>query len=327
MMYALRPLAVASALMIAACGEPLATGGYRPAFITIKGTIASSTVTALPANVRIALLWQNDQTGMSYSAQDVAVRAEFPVGFSLDVTDVPKSQVVHALRPDTAAAAGLDPEMRWALGTLVVYADDDSNQQLDIVDPGIPSHDRILGAATDLDIFYLAAGKPASSDWIGLLPIAAGFSLTREPPHRDPKPGECGRFTAQGHFTQLCSSMSDSLPLTIASGQAVTITLSDDPLLARYACRTFWGPLDYADWDKPSSGDLCDGGGCTYCQGYQCPLDLPPAGVTPTCAPDGTSYVYKTCVDDAVLCGTRFCHFGHGERAIADPPPAGWPCP
>src|SRR4051812_44991519 len=115
MMYALRPLAVASLVLAAsACGDPLATGGYRPAFITIQGTIASSSVTSLPKNVRVALLWQNDQTGMNYAAQDEEVSAEFPVGFTLAVTDVPKPQVVHALRPDFAAAAGLDPDLRWA---------------------------------------------------------------------------------------------------------------------------------------------------------------------------------------------------------------------
>src|SRR5438132_8080493 len=211
MMYALRPLAVASLMLAAACGDPLATGGYRPAFIKIKGTISSSNVAVLPANVAVALLWQTDRTGMNYTAQQVTVNAEFPAIFTLEVNEAPKPQAVHSVPPG-AMVEGVDPEMRWAPGTLVVYADDDNSGDLDIVAPGISSHDRILGAATDLDIFYLAAGKPAPAKFIGVFPIAPGFSLAREPPRRDPKPGECGGFTAQDHWTELCSAMSDSLP-------------------------------------------------------------------------------------------------------------------
>ncbi|MDB4968726.1 MAG: hypothetical protein JWN44_4415, partial [Myxococcales bacterium] len=137
----------------------------------------------------------------------------------------------------------------------------------------------------------------------------------------------CGSFTADGHFTRLCSKQTDALPAALDAANPVELTLSDDPLLERFACNQFWGPLEYADWARGSATDICDGGACRYCQGYQCPLDVPPAGVVPRCSPDGASYVYKTCVDDAALCDTRFCHFGHGERAIADPAPAGWPCP
>src|SRR5207244_943191 len=144
----------------------------------------------------------------------------------------------------TGGVFGLDAEMRWALGTLVVYADDDNSGDLDIVSPGISSHDRILGAATDLDIFYLAAGRPAKATAIGLFPIAPGFSLAREPPRRDPEPGECGGFDAQGHWTDLCSTMSDAQPVAISSGEAVSLALSDDPLLGRFACRPVWGPFD-----------------------------------------------------------------------------------
>src|SRR5437870_13327222 len=126
MMYALRPLAVASLMLAGACGDPLATGGFRPAFIKIKGTISSSSVAVLPANVAVALLWQNDQSGMNYTAQHVTVNAEFPASFTLEVNEAPKPQVIHSLPPDpnaTGGVFGLDAEMRWALGTLVVYAD------------------------------------------------------------------------------------------------------------------------------------------------------------------------------------------------------------
>jgi hypothetical protein len=328
MMYALRPLAVASLLALAACGEPLATGDYKPPYFIIHGTITGSSV-ATPPNVRIALLWQNDQNpGVNYAAQDVDVAASFPVSFEVKVTEAPTAGVIHALKPDTAVLAGLDPNMRWAFASLVAYADDNSNGELDVVPPGDSPPDRILGATSDLDIIYLSAGQPAPAEWIGLLPVSPGFSLVREPPRRMPNPGECGWFTPQGHFTDRCSAKSDALPTPIDPSSVVELTLTGDPALAHFACNAYWGPFEYADWLNSDATETCDGGVCKYCRGYQCPPDLPPARVEYfQCSADNTSYVYKTCVTDAALCDTRFCHFGHGERAAADPPPANWPCP
>jgi hypothetical protein len=163
---------------------------------------------------------------------------------------------------------------------------------------------------------------------IGIFPTTPGFSLVREAPRRMPDPGECGRFTAQGHVTDLCSAMEIGLPTALDATSPIALSLTGEASLAGFACSTFWGALEYPDWWLANAGDICDGGACKFCRGYQCPPDLPPARVDYfRCSADNTSYVYKTCVSDAALCDTRFCHFGHGERAAADPPPANWPCP
>ncbi len=311
---------------VAAC-DPLATGSFRPPYVTIAGSIDGSSAAATPSDVRVALLWQNDHTGDSnFAVQLAEVLAQFPAAFTVDITALPPADVIDSLPPDSSATAtGLDPSMRWSVGTLVVYADD-GDQKLTIVganDP--PSPDRVLAATTDLDLFWLLAGRPAPADLLGLLPVSAGFSLVHEPPQRDPLPGECGYFTAQGHFSDLCGPTAQPEPIDLPSFTE-HLTLADDPRLQGFTCSTFWGALEYPDYLLDPT-NVCDGGACKFCRGYQCPPDLPPPGVTPVCAPDKLSYVYKSCVDDAALCGTRVCHYGHGERMAADPAPPDWPCP
>jgi hypothetical protein len=310
----------------------LATGTFEPPFITINGVIDGSTATVTPRDVRVALLWQNDQTpGMNYADQLVDVLAQFPADFSVHVTARPQARVIDSLPPAQLLAIGVDPALRWSVATIIVYADD-GDGMLNIVGPNDPpSPDRVLAAATDFDLWSLSAGKPASSDFIGIFPIATGFSAVAEPPPHEPQPGECGRFTAQGHFTDLCP-VATSQPQPLDPSSFVEhLTLTDDPQarLQGYACNAYWGPLEYPDWLQAGLDDVCDGGACKFCRGFQCPLDLPGPGDPTQCSvgDGGLSYVYKHCTDDPSLCGTRFCHYGHGERQATDPPPSGWPCP
>ncbi|MCU1281649.1 MAG: hypothetical protein JWM53_5195 [bacterium] len=312
----------------AAC-DPLATGSFRPPYVTINGTIDQSPMNPAPipdgSTIRVALLWQNDQApGSNYAEQLVDVTAHFPTRFSVDVAAQPRPEAIDSVPPVSAAQLQLDPTIRWATATIVVYADD-GDGRFTTVQSGT-SNDRVLGFTRDLDLFFLAAGKPAPADLIGLFPIAAGWSLVRVPPPRDPKPGECGKFTPQGHYSDLCPNV-DVLP-TAADPATLDeqLQLVDDSDLQRFTCASFWGANDYPDWIRAAASEICDGGVCPFCRGYQCPLDLPGAGDLLSCSDDKLSYVYKHCVDDPTLCGTRFCHFGHGERLVADPPPAGWPC-
>ena len=312
---------------VAAC-DPLATSNFRPPFVTIKGTISQSPtmpVVAAGSTIRVALLWQNDQSpGSNYSEQLVDVTAIFPAQFSVDLASRPKTEVIDSVPANAVGALPIDPNMRWATATLVVYADD-GDGLLNIVPSGT-SNDRVLAATSDLDLFLLAAGKPAPADLIGIFPVTTGFSLVRNPPPRDPLPGECGHFDSIGHYTDLCPNV-DAVPTPVDPATLdEQLQLVDDEHLQHYTCASFWGANEYPDWDNASATDICDGGACRFCRGYQCPLDLPGAGDVPTCSSDKLSYVYKHCVDDPTLCGTRFCHFGHGERLAADPPPAGWPC-
>ena len=317
-------LALSLVAATAAC-DRLATGSFKPPFVTIAGVIDGSTATAMPKDVHIAILWENDATpGSNYAVQPIDVLAQFPAAFRVPIVDRPDATVVNTLPAARAIDLGLDPAMSWAVGTLIVFADGNHDGLLNMTDAGLPpSPDRVLAA--DLDIFYLGSGRPAPSDFVDIFPITTGFSLVREAPQLDPQPGDCGHFDAQGHFQDLCQPTIGSIPVDV-DNYTEHMTLADDSRLDGFTCTSYWGPLEYPDFYLDPT-NVCDGGACKFCRGYQCPLDLPPAGAPVTCSTDGLSYVYKTCVDDAELCGTRFCHFGHGERQAADPPPAGWPCP
>ena len=322
-----RALLVYLACAAAAC-DPIATGSFKPAFVTIDGTIEGSTATVTPRDVRVALLWQNDQTpGMNYADELVDVLSIFPADFRVPLTDRPKAQVVDSLPPVTASGLGVDPAMRWSVATLVFYQDD-GDGKLDVVGPNDPpSPDRVLAAATDFDVWSLSAGRPAPPAFIGIFPVATGFSLVAEPPQRDPKPGECGRFTAQGHFSDLCGPMLVGDPqLLDATSFEEHLTLTDDVRLGNFTCNSYFGPLEYPDFLLDPL-NVCDGGACPYCRGFQCPLDLPQPGDPVTCSMDNLSYVYKRCHDEPSLCNTTICHFGHGELQAGDPIPPGWPCP
>lgn len=325
MKYAL-PRMVAACLALASAGcDSLATGAYRPSYFTIAGGFDTTLTT--PSDVRLAILWFDDHsTRTNFAEQPVEVQTGVTT-FKIQLTELPPPSVLHSLPPDQATQFGLDPAMRWADGTIVAYVDGDGDGRLDVAATTGASPDRIVGAASDLDVLYLASGQPAPPELIGLFPVTPGFSLVREPPPPSlPTPGQCGRFTQQGHFSDLCQPLAPSLPTALTPAEAITLTLVDDAD-QRYACASFWGPLEYPDWLRAAPDQICDGGACPFCRGYQCPLELPMAGDAVACAPDGLSYTFKRCMSDAALCDTTFCHFGHGERLAADPAPAGWPCP
>src|SRR5438270_6847060 len=123
--------ALGVALACAAC-DPLATGSFEPPFLTIHGVIDGATPsTVTPRNVRVALLWQNDQSaGQNYADQLVDVLTQFPAAFSVQLRARPKPPVIDSLPSATALSLGVDPALRWSVGTLVVY-EDDGNGVLD----------------------------------------------------------------------------------------------------------------------------------------------------------------------------------------------------
>lgn len=314
----------------AGCGQPLAKGDFRPPYVTLSGSIVASQL-AQPADVRVALLWLNEKRNVAGSSQQaVSVSAQFPVRFDIGIDALPPLEVVHAFPAGSVSpSAGVDPALRWAVGTLVVYVDGNSNGKLDVVGPtDAPSPDRVVAATDGYAILDLVSGRPAPLEFADLFPAAPGFSLVALPHRRDPTWGECDRFDAHGHFSDLCRVQTDGSPqLLDVAATNIELTLADDALLQRYACNAFWGPLEYADFDLPGSRS-CDGGSCPFCRGYQCPLDLPRlASTVVSCRPDGDAYLFKECQSDAALCGTRVCHFGHGLVQAGDPRPPGWPCP
>jgi hypothetical protein len=321
------------ALGLAACADPVARGDFEPPYLTITGTLTTSVATT--DDVHVALIWFNTApaVGVVQVAEDVRVDATFPAGFTIPITALPPPAALGnfaGLDPAPWIAAGVDPTLTWAIGVIAVYEDNNGNGRLDIEPPSQASPDRVIGWARGVGLFYLAQGRPAPASDVDILPTAPAFSLAYAE-RLDPAPGDCSGDDIGGHWDAPCAPLRTNERLLGAS-EPITIAITDDDNVAHYTCSSFWGAGEFPDWyssvrdTEPSIAALCSGPGCD-CDGYQCPLDLPPVGVPVTCNDDGTAYVYKDCADDADLCGTRFCHFGHGERDAGSPVPKKWPCP
>jgi hypothetical protein len=323
-----------TALLVAAC-DAAAPPNYNPTLLTIHGRITTSAIETTP-QVRVALVWLSVQPGQGafQYAQDVGVQSQFPAGFLIDVTTLPPDATIDKFFPEQRQSVmqqGMDPDMQWAQGALLVYEDGNGNGTLDVAPPGQVSPDRVVGTAQGVTVWFLAQGRPAPERFRGRFPIGPGFTITRDPTLHDPAPGDCSTQDDMGIYDWPCTQDYNTDGADIPTDQPIDIALSGDPALAGYSCQTFWSLADWPDWasdwnaSSPLASQICRGDGCD-CRGYGCPLDLPPAGTQVSCNADGTAYVWKACVADAALCGTRFCHYGHGERAAGAPPPADWPC-
>jgi hypothetical protein len=114
-----------------------------------------------------------------------------------------------------------------------------------------------------------------------------------------------------------------------------TITVSSDPRLQAYACSGYWGtssektdewPDDTPGWNAPELRRQI----CPTCECKEnCGLDLPTPGrklaTKLRCDATKRAYYWKDCVSDPMLCGTVFCHYGHGELKEGEPVPPDWP--
>jgi hypothetical protein len=283
--------ALVSFTLIAGCGGA-AGRDYTPPFVSLNGVVTSSDV-ATPSQVRVALTWKHkDPEGnLVRSAQELAVAAQFPVRFRLDITSLPPAD---ALNQRKISDGQYDPNWRYATGTLVVYEDVDGNGVLDLVSTdAVTTIDRILGAPEHLSVFY-TEGSNVRRGGSGPQP---GFNLRREPPLVDPQPGD-----PQCSARQLGGQ--EYLPLSME----IPVALTAAPELSREMCAVM----------EPSPG------GCSppTCQ----PLPVP-SGAQLTCSADGTAFVYKVCPTPRGLCGSSSCSYGCATRAPSDPIPPDWPCP
>ncbi len=282
---------LAAAGLIAGCGSA-AGPDYAPVFLSLNGVISSSEI-AVPSQVRVALIWKHkDPDGnLVRSAQELAVASQFPVRFRLEITSLPP---LEALNQRDLGGGQLDPNWRYATGTLVVYEDVDGNGVLDLVRTDAETTaDRILGAPEHLSVFYtegsnVRAGGPGSQP---------GFNLRREPPLIDPAPGDA-KCTARAQGAQEYLPLSTEIPVALTAA----------PELSREMCAVM-------DPSPP---------GCSppSCQ----PLPVP-AGAQVTCSADGTAFVYKICPAGPGLCTSTACRYGCATRRPGDPIPPDWPCP
>lgn len=332
-----QPLAVTVAGLVSfwasGCGDPLASGDYAPPYVTLAGNVTGQPPSSA---TKMVVLWRNDfRDSLSFAGQLGVYHADLGT-FTLGLNALPPAPAVNGTSAVILGGSDLDPKMRFAFATLLVFEDGNGNGQLDLVDSAAErSPDRVLGVSSGADLFLLLQGRPAAAaEWLDLFPTTSGFSLVQPAAQLDPTFGQCGFYDSRGrHETVPCQPLPDPahpaqlLPLT----QPITIDLPSDEAaqnaLQGYACRNFWGAQEYADLRLLPLSQICnDPTICSYCTGEDCPLDVPPAGATVSCNADGTEYVYKTCTPDPTRCNTTFCHYGHGERLATDPPPVGWPC-
>jgi hypothetical protein len=347
-------LALAFSLGLAACGSGgngdvgsgVEQGNYKPTLGTLEGQVRLGANVNVPdAPIRVALLWTSNFTQSlggfpEVVAQELGLSSTFPTNFRIDLTQPPPASttitVGDYLDADTIKTLGVDPKLTYAQGHLIVYADTNNNGKLDLTESvTTPSPDTVIGSADDYAIYYVTAGKagPATSSFgasnVGLFPIASGLSVVSGMTNTDPAPGDCDYLDDNGVVNLFACLNGPAGPTAVAAGASIPITLSNDPSLQNFACVTYPGSGDWSDV-LANPALYCDStsyvAGCS-CQGTDCPLDLPPAGVKATCSDDNTSYVYKACKTDAQYCGAEVCHFGTGAIAPGATPPSGWPCP
>lgn len=162
-----------TALALAGCGGNLAGPDYQaPPLATLKGQITNAQGLTTTQSVRAALVWRTptaQATGGFLLAQDVAVSASFPSSFTLALSALPPAAALESRGTSSVAQ-----------GVLLVYADGNNNQTLDLptrTDQAWP--DLILGAEESLTITYVE-GPPVPADPVTSSPaLPQGFSQSR----------------------------------------------------------------------------------------------------------------------------------------------------
>jgi hypothetical protein len=296
---------LAVAFVLAGCGEAAAPS-YSPPFTTLYGRITSSSIPT-PAEVRVALVWKHrdPQGNILRAAQELAVHADFPVNFRLDITTLPPDEAMNVGR---TANGTPNPSMRYATGTVVVYEDTDGNGRLDLAPIDAPAMgDRVLGTPQGISVLYLEAGAATAS---GAHP---GFNLRREAVLADPAPG-----------ANPCQPSVVTPQAFLPSSTPLDISLTGSPELSREVCQFTPAPPaadagcvgDAASLATPVQGDA----GCSA------PASVPQGAVV-TCSSDKRAFEYKSCFLPSSFCGASSCLYGCGQLAGGEPAPSGWPCP
>lgn len=276
-------LVVVSALV--GCGDGRAGPDYEVPFATLRGTISSSTVQT-PAEVRAALLWHKNGSGDPSVAQEVRVRAQFPVGFELHVLSLPPEEAMGPAYGQIRIGPDGMPVpiggIRESLGEIVVYEDSNGNGKLDVIPLDGPGSerfaDRILGHGDHFVRYY--EGTPTES-----------------------LPGYTPGFQLAGYYS--IPGPNGDLPAVrpVPFSTQISIALTGDPWLSPLHLCPFEGTLGYC-----------------YLAG-QCVV---PPGREFVCNDNGMPRRYLGCHESATICGAQVCSLV-GEPPQGSPPPEGWP--
>jgi len=237
------------------CGQA-AGPHFNPPFATLFGVITSSSVPT-PSEVRVALVWRKrDPDGnILRVAQELAVRADFPVRFRLDIDTLPPSDAINI---GTNADGSMDPTFHYATGSLIIYEDVNGNGTLDLLPTdAVGTIDRVLGIPEHLSVFYVESSLPRPSAG-----AQKGFNLRHEPSIVDPHPElsreMCARTTPTPDGGCVGSSCS-SIP--VPPGALVTCNGDGTSYMYKF-CR-------------PTT--LCASSSCEYGCGQRSPSDpVPP---------------------------------------------------
>ena len=195
----MRRLAVIALLLLAGCGDELVSGSFRPPFftLTLHSIIDPNLALTLPTTLPVAILWQSDASDVGFAVEAGTIPSSSNTGvFTLDINALPPAPAVESLHGQ--ALPGVDPSLQWTAGTLVAYLDNNHNGTLDLSDVVAldDKHDRIIGAAPVYTLFDVVGGKPAPAQYVGIVPVSAGFSIVEEPGRADPPLGSATNSTA-----------------------------------------------------------------------------------------------------------------------------------
>lgn len=226
-MSASRKAALMLPLLAVGCGNG-AGSDYNTSYATLHGTITASSVDTT-SDVRVALVWEhiNAQPGATSlkSTQELGLRAKFPTNFLMDINKLPPAESLTKMDPTLAARSGIDPNLRVAAGTLVVYEDTNRNGKLDLLPVDTKSTiDRVLGVPQGLTVLYVEGTPPpaGSRGYFSGVTLQRGFNLLQESGWQQTKPIDP---TAATPWTVL--------PLSTA----ISISLTAAPQLSHYVCQ------------------------------------------------------------------------------------------
>ncbi len=313
-----------------ACSGGAAGPDYDPPYAMFHAAITAAQVPVSGPEVRVALVWSRAEAHRDQPvlvAQDIGVTTQFPVHFTLNVTQLPPEDAMNPLFDESPSEptpgamsvciSGCTPQLppppkglKMAYGTIIVYEDTNGNGRLDLItEPNSNSPDRVLGIPRDIIIQYLEGGMlPAPYNGLGIQP---GYNLIQGGDFGVP-PDLMNRLSAGQHLG--CFAL-ESPYRRIDVSTEIEIELTQDPTLNRYLCAEPSG-------DTPSS---IAGSGCIGGLG-SCPLSLPPASVAVTCSADNRAFETKTCTQTGGVCGSTACIYTCGVLADGTMMPADWPC-
>jgi hypothetical protein len=293
---------------LAGCGAAPGADYMLP--LASLGGVVESSADAPSGNLRLALLWQPgpgcvDASGcysndFNLATEDMPITPQFPARFQMTLTRLPPERAMHPLALPQALYG------RYAVATLVAYADDNDNGRFDLIPEGSSSGaDRLLGVAEDLLVVYIEAGSAPDPNRTIYSVNSPGFNLLNIA--TVPSPEQC--VAAPCNYPTDDSGLPIRAPQAIPLNTEIAISLNLSQFARQWQCESSfdsWQPYFSAEPD--------------------CNAAPPPAGSGIICLTP-TWYAVAGVDDTEPLCGQQHIKYCTTRRDPGQPVPAGWPCP